>query len=598
MSGTACGAIRRVVLADLLAVVPAVVVLAGAGLVGAPALAAQQPTWQTCAESPAGQRCGTRGTTRREREEAQTLYNAPATRRETAPFTLERDSVVRGSLAVLGGPVRIAGTVEGSLLVLNGDVTFAAGATVHGNVAVLGGSVSGIDSARVGAVRIEADSVRYVLDAGQLRLEAPLDEVWTLIGRNGPTLGIGLRLALTRTYNRVEGLPVEFGPRLRYRTPIGTVAADLFGILRTGSRLEWNGNNVGHSARVELRMGRTERWTLGARLFDVVASVEDWHLSEVEVGLASFLAHSDYRDYYDRHGGSGLVSYRDGRAFRATLEVSDEIWRPRATLNPFTLWRNDEPWRENPDFDRAQYTRGVLRLTYDTRTDPLRPRTGWWLQGEYELGDGRQRTYGTEVAAPVPATGATAAVRYGRGMVDLRRYTRLSPSVQVNTRVMAGGWLHGDALPLQRRLSLSGPGANTGFTFREPVTVPDRLQCSQATVLRGQPALCDRMLLLSFDYRHDIAWIVDLFGGSRMIQPDRSGYGGWVLFTDVSRGWLVRPRAVLPASPVGTPRGFDALQTSAGFGLELGQGGVYVAKALGAPPSGGVQVFVRLVRRY
>ena len=561
-------------------------------------LPAQQPTWQTCAESPAGKACGSsRGTTRREREEAQALYNAPATRRETAPFTLDRDSVVRGSLAVLGGPVRIAGTVEGSLLVLNGDVTFAAGATVTGNVAVLGGSVSGTDSARVGAVRVEGDSVRFVLDDGQLRLEAPLDEVWRLIGRGGPSVGIGLRLALTRTYNRVEGLPVEFGPRLRYRTPVGTVAADLFGILRTGSRLEWNGNNVGHSARVELRMGRTERWTVGGRLFDVVASVEEWQLSDVEVGLASFLAHVDHRDYYDRHGGSGLVSYRDGRAFRATLEVSEEIWRPRATLNPFTLWRNDEPWRENPDLDRAQYTRGVLRLTYDTRTDPVRPRTGWWLQGEYELGDGRHRTYGTELTAPAPVA-ANTAVRYGRGMLDLRRYTRLSPSVQINTRLLAGGWLHGDALPLQRRLSLSGPGANTGFAFRERVTTPDRLQCSQATTLRGQPALCDRALLLSFDYRHDIDWIVDLFGGSRMIQPDRSGYGGWVLFTDVGRGWLVRPRAVLPSVPQDTPRGFEALHTSVGFGLELGQGGVYVAKALGAPPSRGVQLFVRLVRRY
>jgi hypothetical protein len=327
-----------------------------------------------------------------------------------------------------------------------------------------------------------------------------------------------------------------------------------------------------------------------------VSSVEDWQLSDVEVGLATFLAHSDYRDYFDKHGGSGFIAFRDGRALRGSVELSSENWRPRRTLSPFTLWRNNEAWRENPDFDRARYTRMQARLSYDTRTDPIRPRSGWWAQGEYEVGDGSHETFGTEIAAPVLSNGR--GVRYGRGMLDVRRYNRLSPTVQLNLRLMGGGWLHGDPLPLQRRLSISGPGANTGFAFRERITEPDRLQCSAAVELVGRPALCDRMFLLSADYRHDIRWLVDLFGGARMIQPDRSGYGAWVLFTDVGRGWLRASRAPGVPAPADAPRGFEAMQTSVGAGLEIGQGGVYVAKALGAPPSRGVQVFVRLVRRY
>lgn len=559
---------------------------------------AQHPTWRTCADSAGGVRCTpTRGTTRWERAQAQAVYNAPATRREQGPFTLARDSVLRTSLAVLGGPVEIAGTVEGALLVLNGDVHFAPTARVSGSIAVLGGRVTGSEGLALGPLRVEPDSVRYAIDDGTLRLEAPLDEVWHLIGRGEPRVGIGMRLALTRTYNRVEGLPVEFGPRLLYRTPIGTVASDLFGVLRTGDKLEWNGNNVGHTAKVELRTGHNQQWSIGARVFDVVAPVEDWQLSDVEVGLSAFLAHSDYRDYYDRHGGSGFIGYRDGRAFRMSVELSDELWRPRRTLNPVTLWRNDEPWRDNPQFDRARYSRLITRASYDTRTDPLRPRSGWWLQGEYEYGDGTHETYGTEVDDPVASPGRS--VIYGRGLLDLRRYTRLSRSVQVNARLMAGGWLHGDALPLQRRLSLSGPGANTGFAFRERVTTPDRLTCAGIVTLAGAPALCDRMVLLSVDYRHDINWNLDLFAGRRMIQPNRSGYAGWVLFSDVGRGWLVTPRSSSVAQVLSdAPTGLDAFQTSAGFGLELGQGGVYVSKALGAPPSRGVQVFLRLVRRY
>jgi len=574
----------------------AMIAWVSAVLCAAPA-GAQLPTWSTCADTVGARDCATQqGMTRRERDEAQALYNAPATRREKGPYAVSADSIVRGSLAVIGGPVRISGRVEGSLLVLNGDVAFDASAVVSGPVAVLGGRVTGADSARIGALRVEEDSVRYVIEDGTLHIDAPFEEIWRLLGQGEPTEGIGMRLALTRTYNRVEGLPIEFGPRLRYRTPLGTIAADIFGVFRTGSRLEWNSNNVGHNARVELRLGRSERWSLGGRLFDLVAPVESWQLTDVEIGLATFIAHSDLRDYYDTHGGSGFLGFRDGRAVRGSLEVSSEKWGPRRTLNPFTLWRNDEPWRDNPAFDRARYMRVQGRLSYDTRTDPIRPRSGWWLQGEYEIGDGEHTTYGTERAAPVPSAGRE--VRYGRGMLDMRRYSRLSRTAQLNARVVAGGWLHGDPLPLQRRLSLSGPGANTGFGFRERVTTPDRLQCSAPETLPGSPALCDRMVLLSMDYRHDINWLVDLFGGARMIQTDRSGYGGWLLFTDIGRGWLTTPRAQLPPFPADSPRGFEALQTSVGAGLELGQGGLYVAKALGAPPSRGVQVFVRLVRRY
>jgi Omp85 superfamily domain len=570
---------------------------AGVGvLLNATPLHAQQPVWSTCSDGVAGKPCGAKGLSRAEREEVEALYNAPATRRDTAPFSLARDSVVRGSLAILGGPVRISGTIEGSLLVLNGDLHLDASATVTGDVAVLGGTVTGADSARIGVLRNERDSVLYSIDDGVLNLEAPIDEIWRLFGIGEPRNGIGVRLAAARTYNRVEGLPVELGPRLRYHLPFGTVAADLFGILRTGDRLEWTGNNVGHSARVELRFGRREHWSVGGRFYDVVSPVESWQLSEEEVGLAAFLAHSDYRDYYDRHGGSGAISWRDGRAVRVSVELASERWQPRRTLDPFSLWKNDDSWRENPAFDRAKYQRVQLKASYDTRTDPIRPRTGWWLQGEYEYGDGKHQSFGTEIAAPVAS--ANQRVRYGRGMLDLRRYSRLSPTAQLNARVLVGGRLHGDALPLQRRLSLSGPGANSGFGFRDRVTTPDRLQCSGALTLPGSPALCDAMVMLSVDYRHDIKWLVDLFGGARLIQTDRSGYGGWVLFTDTGRGWLTKSRARLGPDAIDAPSGLEALQTSVGAGLEIGQGGVYVAKAVGAPSSRGVQVFVRLVRRY
>ncbi|MCU0626919.1 MAG: polymer-forming cytoskeletal protein [Gemmatimonadaceae bacterium] len=541
--------------------------LLGLGIVaGVPGrLVAQDPTWSTCDPRP-GRSCGGRALTRGESAEIEALYNAPATRRVQGAFALAADSVVGSALAVLGGPVRIAGRVDGSLLVLNGDVALEATAVITGDVAVLGGRLERAEGARTGSVRAEPDSVVYG------------------------------RLAATRTYNRVEGWPIEFGPRLRWRTTWGTLAADAFGIIRTGDRLRLDGNHIGHDAKLELRFGRDERVTIGTRVYDVVAPVEDWQLSEVEVGLASFLFTSDYRDYFDRHGTALEASWQAASSLRLTGALRAEDWRPRRTLDPLSIFRADEAWRPNPQYEAGDWTITALGATYDTRSAPERPRTGWFVQGAYEYGRGRVESYlpdgPTATLPPVPAR-----IGYGRAQLDLRRYTRISPASQLNARLFLAGWVHGDPLPLQRRLSLSGPGAMPAFDFRQAITTPDRLQCSSAAfTFSGTPALCDRAALLSLDYRHDIRWLVDLLDAPRFVRTDRSGAAGWVLFTDVGRGWLVNPRA--PRAPVpGAPSGLAALHASVGLGLELYQGGIYVAKALGSP-SPGPNVFLRLVRRF
>ena len=54
------------------------------------------------------------------------------------------------------------------------------------------------------------------------------------------------------------------------------------------------------------------------------------------------------------------------------------------------------------------------------------------------------------VRGSIPTDGSYA---FNRLFIDVRRYTRVSPSGRVNLRLLAGGWLGGDPLPLQRRPS-------------------------------------------------------------------------------------------------------------------------------------------------
>ena len=67
-----------------------------------------------------------------------------------------------------------------------------------------------------------------------------------------------------------------------------------------------------------------------------------------------------------------------------TASLSDERWRARSLVDPFTLFRNSEGWRPNPPMDqgRLHIANGTLRI--DTRDNDANPWSGWYLVADYE----------------------------------------------------------------------------------------------------------------------------------------------------------------------------------------------------------------------
>ncbi len=184
---------------------------------------------------------------------------------------------------------------------------------------------------------------------------------------------------------------------------------------------------------------------------------------------------------------------------------------------------------------------------------------------------------------------------YTRGLLDVRRYNRLSPRAQVNLRLVTGGWLGGDELPLQRRLSVDGPGALPGFDFRGLRPGEDVGTCGVGFVPGGQPAQCERIALAQAEYRGDLHF--DLFGNSDWDNVMQAGYNAaWVVFLDAGRGWLVHGAESGGYSGGGLPP-LSTFRTDVGAGLDLRLIGFYVAKALssGREP---VNFFVRLRHRF
>jgi outer membrane protein assembly factor BamA len=362
-------------------------------------------------------------------------------------------------------------------------------------------------------------------------------------------------------------------------------------VLRTESSFSGSTPDVGHDVRGEARAGRQFGVTVGGRLFDVVDGVEQWQLSNAEVALASFFFHRDYRDYYGRHGGQLYAALRATEDADLTISYGDERWRARETRDPFTLAWNGLTWRENPQLDAGRFHLVNVTLRIDTRNDVLNPWAGWYLFADWERGAGT-----IDVAGPTSSSVRAVPLgptRYHRGFVDLRRYNRVAPNAQLNLRLVFGGWLSGDPLPLQRRLSIDGPGTVPGFDFRSAGGT-DVGTCSEGIAPPGRPAQCERVALTQLEYRNDLHLALSYGrGAARRFRAD----GAWVFFADAGRGWLVNA----PENPLNLGRtqlpSLSSYRTDIGAGLSFEHVGVYVAKALSVPNEP-LNVFLRVRHRF
>jgi hypothetical protein len=528
--------------------------------------------------------------------EATRRYNQPLALRSTDRTVIEEDQIIDGDVAVLDGPLIVAGRVRGRVLAINSDVMLRSTARVDGDLLVVGGEVEGRHTAYIGGeIRIYRERLRYVHDGDRLEPETvgTTDETawWRRWNDRPRRSGSKLQIASAGAYNRVEGLPINLGPQVFQRLARGSVKIDAYAVIRTETSFDGErGGDIGHNVSAEVRLGRRGGPLLGAQLFDVVEPTQAWQLSELEAGLAAFLVRRDYLDYFGRHGGQARIGFFLRRGVDLTTAYSHERWSARPATNVWTLFRTDVPWRPNPLFDE-----GVLHLVnntlrVDTRNDSWSPWAGWYILADLEHEFGKFTTY---TSCSPPACDSPYPLYSARGFLDLRRYNRLSPNAQLNFRVVTGGRLNGDPLPTQRRFAVDGPGVLPGFGFRSTPS-PNNATCDSAAP--GTPGMCERMLLVQAEYRGDLH--LDLFGDWGDDRYTRTGADGvWVFFLDAGRGWA------LESAPNQIGYGMYAIPPLSTFRSDLGVGldfelfGLYAAKALsdGSEP---VNFFMRIRHRF
>ena len=526
-------------------------------------------------------------------EEIVRFYNAPTTTRLLGRTHLVQGNAWQGDAAVRGGPVFIAGRLEGSLVVVNGDLALEPGAQITGDVIVVGGTVSGTPGAQVGGtVREYREPLPYRLEHDELVYTPSLRHRFPRVGAarswGDASSRSTLLIATTGTFNRVEGVPVVFGPTFDWRVGRETrLKLDAVGVFRSAGDLSASRSDLGYLLRAELRAGEYRTAGVGLRVFDIAAPTEAWGLRDAEVGWAAFLFHRDYRDYFLSKGVAGRAFFQIERPLHFALEVRREWQTSVSERDPWTVLRTRHAWRPNPPVDDGHYLTFGATLTIDTRNDPEDATTGWLVQLQVEhsrSGDVTPRAgIPAGVRRPLPTDGSYA---FERVFIDLRRYTRVSPAGRVNARVVAGGWLGGDALPLQRRVSLGGPDPMPGYAFRHSACNRDIIDPDFAGT---SLAACDRVLVVQAEYRGHIKLNWGYPAGWEPPEDAQEGRLGrspvirldgpdLVVFAEAGQAWLVGggPGRV-PADRFPT---IGTWLADVGLGIDWAGFGFYVAKAV------------------
>jgi hypothetical protein len=525
------------------------------------------------------------------------LFNDSASTRMQGDVTLPAGSRFEGSLALHRGALHIAGRVSGPVTVANGTLYLLPGASIQGDILVVGGRLIRSEQVEhLGRERVYWDAAPVVRTTeGWLALRErrrSLTELATArttfqVSRVRTTLSLGTG----GTYNRVEGLPLLFGPLFEVRPSSRTYARiDLRGILRTAGSGD-DRSDFGYVARLDFRIQGRPEYGISGRLYSQIDPFEDQPLSSSESGWSAFLLQRDYRDFFEREGIGGTAYIQPHRAWRFELSMSRDAERSLRISDPWSLLRNSDRWRRNPLIDDGHYFTTGVQLDYDTRNDQDRPTTGWMIRTRFEhsTSDDIAPVALPASVRPTPPTGG--GYGSGRLSIDARRYARLTPQLQLNARLRADGWVEGDRLPMQRRVSLGGPDLLPGSDFRAYTCAPRGFNDS------AKPALCDRMVAAQLEVRTRVGLNLGYRMAGRDGNPGRFigiEEADLVFFGDAGKAWLAGSgpgQVPVNRLPVLSEWEFDA-----GVGLDAGGIGAYVAKSLSE--SEPVKFVVRLQRRF
>jgi hypothetical protein len=498
--------------------------------------------------------------------------------RYTGETTIAAGLVVEGDMAAMTGPLRIAGRIEGDVAMVGGDVILEPGGEVGGSITVVGGQVRMADDAVVGgSITAYGSSTGDGRRADRDRDGDRRDRWWDRYrDRDRGDRGYSrLMVRAGTSYNRVEGLPVLFGPVVETagRNPLRVEA---LAIWRTEAGASLDTDRMGYRVLAEQYMGGRRAFSVGGTVHSMVDPMDRWQLSDLEASLAAVLFHHDYRDHFDRTGWSAFLRARPVPGLDARVTYRDERHGALAAADPWSLFNRSDSWRLQPLVAEGTLRTLGASAELDGRDRRDEPRDGWLARVSAE------RPVGGALALPAVNGWAAAPVSTGftTGFVDVRRYTPVGDRSGLAMRVVGGGSLGGEALPPQFQHALGGPGTLPGFPLFHADCGARRIPVQREEDTFFPSYGCDRFALGQVEYRGNLSF--DLGFGYPRDDRRRDWWDDirietrptWVVFADAGRGWAASERI---HGETGT---HTETLVDAGLGVLIGKLGIYAAMPL------------------
>lgn len=408
---------------------------------------------------------------------------------------IEDSETIDGNLIVVDGNLDVFGKVRGDILVIRGDVRLKAGSVVNGNVTAIDGSIRQNDDSHVKGSQLET-RVKNLFTSGEWDNDYELNMYSGHRYHYGPYSTLPLRHMddqFILSFNRVQGvfmgwaIPKQITGKYRYLSVHGFGG---YGFKEKSWRYELGGDRW--------LFNQTDyRFELGAKIYDLTDTKDNWLLTSWENSLSAVLLHRDYQDYYRRNGWELHASQNISIYFKGTLAYRNDDYESVQKNTNWALFGKRE-YRANPVIDEGNMRSLYGEVYFDNRDNLENPSKGWYAKLQVESSTSK----------------LNSDFSFNQYLFELRRYQPLGRYERLDLRFkMATS--EGD-VPLQKLYQLGGVGTMRGFRYK---------------TLRGREGAFggDRMLLANLEYNLDPR----TFGGDFLFFDDLR----FILFTDVGRIW-------------------------------------------------------------
>jgi hypothetical protein len=270
-------------------------------------------------------------------------------------------------------------------------------------------------------------------------------------------------LGITLDYNRSD--LVRYGLHFQAQRPQTMYP-------RIGARLEYatGRKRVLYGIQMEQPLLPTARFVLGWSAVRRTEHPELQLVDDLENSLALLLDRTDYRDYFEREGGSVYLSWRVPDFSTVSLHLRQARYRSIGTSDEVVSWFNlQKPLRPNPTIDDGETHSVLFRLErLAQRSSSSRAGLYHWIELEKAGGQ------------------LGGDFDYTRFLGDVRSVLRLTPATTLSLRGVIGSCADG-TLPIQKRFGAGGVDGLRGHQLND--FVGNQVVIGQAEYTIGMWAL-------------------------------------------------------------------------------------------------------------